>query len=121
MAWGMSGELKKTIVKELERLKSADPVSDLRAAIQKGDYRFIGLMGYMLYVPGVQQDKFYQKHKAEFGVKVITGTSDFFEIPEQEELARVGGAYAEKYNQLLLKKIAGRSFQELLRENIESK
>ena len=103
---------------------AADPTtslnaSDLQAAIKKGDYRFIGLMGYTLYVPGVQQDEFYQKHEAEFGVKVITGTSDFFEIPEQEELVRVGGAYAEKYNRFLLKKIAGRSFQELLRENIE--
>ncbi|MEP6601873.1 MAG: hypothetical protein ABJB49_08680, partial [Nitrospirota bacterium] len=74
-----------------------------------------------LYVPGVNQEEFKDKNLDQYGVKVIPGTSDFFEIPEQKELQRIGGVYAEKYNQLLLTKIGNKSHQELLREHLEGK
>ena len=120
-ALGMSEELRKAILEELHRLQSAEPQADLEAASKRGDFRFIGLMGYSLIVPGIKEKEFYDKYRSEFGVRIIPGTSDFMEIPEQLELASVGGKYAEQYNRLLLKKIAGRSFQELIRENMAGK
>jgi hypothetical protein len=120
-ALGMSEEMKKAVLEELHRLQSADPTSDVEAAFRQGDFRFVGLMGYSLEVPGVDPKEFYEKYSSEFGVKVIRGTSDFMEIPEQLELARIGGDYAQQYNQLLIKKIAGRSFQELIRDTMKNR
>ncbi|MGH7164247.1 MAG: hypothetical protein ACREIS_01835 [Nitrospiraceae bacterium] len=120
-ALGMSEEYKKAIFDELNRLEAADPAMDLETAFKQGDFGFVGLMGYAPEEPGVDQEEYYKKYHSEFGVKIITGTSDFLEIPAQGELNRIGTKYAERYNRLLLGKIAGRSFQELLRQNMEGK
>jgi hypothetical protein len=102
----MSQEERKAIREELTRLQTADPVMDLKTATEQGDYRFVGLMGYTLSVPGVDRDVFYRIYEPKFGFKVIRGTSDYFEIPEQEELTSIGTAYAERYNRLLEREIA---------------
>lgn len=105
---GMSQEEQIAIREELTRLRIADPATDLETATKHGDYRFVGLMGYALIVPGVDKDLFHKSYEHKFGSKVIKGTSDYFEIPEQEELVRIGTAYAEQYNRLLEKEIANK-------------
>ena len=104
----MSQEEQTAIREELMRLRTADPATDLETAMKHGDYRFVGLMGFALMVPGVDQDLFHKNYEPKFGFTVIKGTSDYFEIPEQEELVRIGAAYAERYNRLLEKEIANK-------------
>lgn len=108
IAFGMSQEEQMAIRQELMRLQTADPAKDLETALKQGDYRFVGLMGYALMVPGVDQDLFHKNYEHKFGFKVIKGTSDSFEIPEQEELVRIGTAYAERDNRFLEKEIANK-------------
>ncbi|TKB53571.1 MAG: hypothetical protein E8D50_07685 [Nitrospira sp.] len=108
IAEGMSQKERTAIRKELTRLRTANPAMDLETAMTHGDYRFVGLMGYSLMVPGVDQDLFRKNYEPKFGFKVIEGTSDYFEIPEQEELVRIGTTYAERYNRLLEKEIANK-------------
>jgi hypothetical protein len=108
IAFGMSQEEQMAIRQELMRLRTADPAKDLEIALKQGDYRFVGLMSYALMVPGVDQDLFHKNYEHKFGFKVIKGTSDYFEIPEQEEIVRIGTAYAERYNRFLEKEIANK-------------
>jgi len=84
----------------LQNIVSANPVTDLRAAIKQGDYRFVGILGYALDVPDVRN--FHEKYEKEYGYKVIEGTSDVIKYPKLQSIAF---KYAEKYNQQLLKEI----------------
>ena len=105
IAVGLSDEDKRVVNEELARLKSADPEVDVQVAMRKGDYRFVGLMGYALEVPGINQREFQEKYRDQYGVKTIEGTSDYLETPEIGELWLLGRRYAERYNRLLLEEI----------------
>jgi len=118
-AFAITEDEKIIVLEQLEWLMSADPVRDVNAAAERGDYHFMGLMGYSLIVPGISEEAASKEYMAGYQVKAIPGTSDYFEIPEQKELARLGGKYARRYNELLLEKIGGKSYQELLRESVE--
>ena len=86
------------ISRELKRIEFADPAADLELAMENGDCRFIGIMGYALEVPG----KYW---RSSYGVRVIEGTSDVIISPEYGRLLGIARRYAERYNQLLLEKI----------------
>ncbi len=90
--------IKQTIV-ELER---ADPARDLQAALLRGDKRFVGVMGFALEVPGVED---YYEHYKSYGVRVIEGTSDFIENDDIRRLNELAYKYALRYNRLLLETI----------------
>ncbi len=91
---------------ELRRLESADPAVDVTAAISRGDFRFLGIAGYTVTVPGVlsvtgqPSDRDNERLVARHGVRVMEGTSDDKAVLEFQ-LAAI--RYAERYNTLLLK------------------
>jgi len=75
-------------------LYKANPDDDFQAAIRNKDYRFIGIYGYSLYVPGVD----LKCISVEKDVNPIEGTSDAVLGYEHAKLIAIAGVYAEHYN-----------------------
>lgn len=88
---------------QLQSLQSADVGADVAAAVFRGDFRFVGVMGYALAVPAVPD--YHEKYAARHDVRVIENTSDAIESPEHEQLQQVARDYAERYNKLLLSRL----------------
>ena len=84
---------------ELKRLEHADPEVDFRDAIKRRDFRFLGVAGFTLTVPGVPMSDENIPLLETHGVRVIPGTSD---NPVSLTLQMVAARYAERYNKLLL-------------------
>ena len=85
------------IPESLRRMEGADPVADFKAAILKGDHRFIGVYGIGLDAPGAPRE-FTKKH----GINPIRGTSDCIIGSEMGRLQNLAQKYAETYNKMLL-------------------
>lgn len=73
---------------------SADPYSDFTNAIEREDYRFIGIYGYSLSVPGVSLNCI----NVETDVRSIEGTSDTNSSFEEAKFNALAKVYAEYYN-----------------------
>ncbi len=84
----------------VEVSENADFEGDFTKSIERGDLRFVGIMGYALVVPGVKD--YGEKYSKTNGVKIIEGTSDSY--PDSASLRRAvfWDAYASRYNALLL-------------------
>jgi hypothetical protein len=87
-----------------DSLSRLDPAVELKAAIASGDWRFLGVTGYVAVAPGVDlRDPMYPKHPE--GMRVIEGTSDTPVGEAGERFNTVAGVYAERYNRLLLQRL----------------
>jgi hypothetical protein len=77
--------------------ESANAEQDCSRAIAHRDFRFVGVAGYALDVPGVPdyQTRYWKTN----GVKVMTGTSDVGDLTFNEPARK----YARRYNARLLK------------------
>lgn len=79
-------------------LKKSDPIADEAKAFASHDYRFVGVNGYVVVVPGMEEgDPLVRKH----GKRIIEGTTD---APcDKEHSLLVGSAqkYAITYNRKL--------------------
>jgi hypothetical protein len=73
---------------------------DFKHALENRDYRFVGVMGYALEIPGVSN--YFELYSKVNGVKVIEGTSDHY--PDSLSLVQAiyFRDYAQGYNLLLL-------------------
>jgi len=87
----------------LAGLNLEHPSIDLKTNIDNGDYRCIGINGYMCWPPGVQETEFHFIQK--YGKRCLEGTSDVIENNEHMKLIRTARKYAENYNRLLLLEI----------------
>lgn len=94
-----------TVKETIRNLEHADAKKDLKKALKKGDKRFIGVMGYGLWVPGldgegsVSRSEYYRK---KYGVQAVEGTSDNMRNQDIENLNVLAEKYARQYNKLLL-------------------
>lgn len=79
---------------------------DFRRAVDSGDVRFVGVMGYALEVPGVPD--YDSKYSRLYGVKVIEGTSDMYRDSLELQRGQFYQRYAENYNRLLLRHLESR-------------
>ena len=73
---------------------SADPYDDFVNAMQSGDYRYLGIYGYSLSVPGISLDCV----SLEKDVRPIEGTSDTNSSFEEAKFNALAKVYAEYYN-----------------------
>ena len=75
---------------------------DFDQSISDGDFRFVGVFGYTVDVPGVPN--YNEKYRKTNGVKVIEGTTDSYQGIDSEEAqnATFFKEYAVNYNALLL-------------------
>ena len=82
------------IIEKMELLYKANPDDDFEEAIKNSDYRFIGIYGIKLYVPGIEITCLdYEKD-----IKPIEGTTDAVLGYEHSKLIAIARAYAEYYN-----------------------
>lgn len=89
-------------IEESKKLNNANVELDVNDHIQKNDFRFVSISGYVEKVPGVEN---YLTHYSSYGTRRILGTSDSRNSKDEESFNKAAENYAKKYNQLLLKKI----------------
>ena len=87
---------------QIKALESANPAVDVDRAILAGDWRFVGVMSDGPIVPGAPA---WVRLSPPGQVKYIPNTSDAIESEEHGRLQRVAYRYAERYNQILLRKV----------------
>jgi hypothetical protein len=87
-----------------DSLSLLDAATELKAAITKNDWRFVGVTGYVVVAPGVDfNDPLYPKNPRD--MRIIEGTSDSQVGEAGKRFNMVAAAYAERYNRLLLKRL----------------
>ena len=75
-------------------LYEANPEHDVRAAIENGDFRFMGVYDYSIVVPRIDINCLdYEKD-----INPIKGTSDAIESYEHAKLNSIARVYAGEYN-----------------------
>ena len=84
----------------IDVLENALYQNDFNESIKREDYRFIGVMGYDMIVPGVPD--YYEKYSQSCSVKIIKGTTDDYDSVSIKN-AVFFREYARNYNNLLLK------------------
>jgi hypothetical protein len=92
----------------LESIEKADPIADVKKAIEKKDFRFAAVRGYSLVVPGIETASI-----TDDKVWVIEGTSD----TGDSRLNRVAHEYAHRYNGELRSLLPNQSLQPTPRAN----
>lgn len=91
------------VLQSLGWLKNANAVNDAEHAIKRDSIYFIGVMGYAMDVPGVQE--YYSRYYNKYSVKVIDGTGDAIISTEMEELNYRAHEYALQFNAIMLYKL----------------
>jgi hypothetical protein len=86
-------------VTSVRQIEGADPQRDFKAAIARGDFRFVAVNGFVGgVVPGTDQSGTDRALIAAHGKRTIQGTSDYMDA----RLHQLAWKYAETYNGLLL-------------------
>ncbi|WP_136256605.1 hypothetical protein [Metallibacterium scheffleri] len=80
-------------------LKLKDAKNDAKKAYLRGDFRFIGINGYTLQVPGIS---YANIKNYDYGTVIVPGTSDAICDAKQKHFVENATLYAKKYNQEIL-------------------
>lgn len=92
------------VTRSLTMLQNSDPQKDFDQNIKNNDLRFVGIYGFTVIVPGV--DEYRKEYSKTYGLRMIEGTSDSITSPNVEKLNRLATDYAKKYNALLVQYVA---------------
>lgn len=92
-----------TTSKDMDWLYRANPIDDFEKAVKHNDYRFVGIYGYSITVPGIPLKCLNIKKD----VKPIEGTSDSSSSYEERKFNAIARVYADDYNFQLLKYLEG--------------
>ncbi len=85
----------------------AHPEEDARAAIKKGDLRFVAIDRYGKDTPGVNR---YPQFKRRYGTRFVKQPFRIIATPSQNFSFRIRArAYAETYNAILLRHLLTRT------------
>lgn len=80
-------------------LKLKDAKNDAKKAYLRGDFRFIGINGYTLQVPGISYTNI---NNYDYGTMIVPGTSDAICDAKQKYFIENATLYAKQYNQEIL-------------------
>lgn len=80
-------------------LKTKDAQNDAKKAYLRNDFRFIGINGYTLQVPGIS---YANIKNYDYGTIIVPGTSDAICDAKQKHFIENATLYAKKYNQEIL-------------------
>ena len=94
---------------DLPEIEHADPLEDVKEAINDNDLRFCALMGITYYFPGLNNN---YKLLKKYGYQLIEGASDVVIDEEHSRLIEIAEKYAEIYNIELLKHIKPQNSKE---------
>ena len=81
-------------------IEEFDVVKDVEASISQNDFRFCGIYGYAVDVPGVPKE--FLKGTDSSHVWMIEGTSDDIQDVRRQALCR---KYAEQYNKMVVDRL----------------
>ena len=79
-------------------LKQGDPVADEEKAFASHDYRFVGINGYVVVVPGMDEGEPLVR---KYGKRMVEGTTDAPCDKEHSALLDFAQRYAITYNKKL--------------------
>ncbi len=85
---------------KLSWVEDANPQQDAQAALQRNDFRLIGLPQRSLSIPGVTRDKM-QSYEIKCGERLIDGFSDVVRSNEHLRLMKAVHQYALQYNAVI--------------------
>ena len=88
---------------ELRHYEKLNPYNELKKAVTNNDLRFMALMGFGIYVPGVKDH--HEKYK-KYGFRIIKGAGDDISGYEHGRLIEIARYYASTYNRMLKLRIA---------------
>jgi hypothetical protein len=74
----------------------AYPERDASHAIAHGDLSLRGVLGFAIFVPGIQGD--YEVLRKKYQIEVIAGTSDTFVSGNPTSFGNQARSYASRYN-----------------------
>jgi hypothetical protein len=100
-SYAIAGEVSADPVEKLRWLESANPEIDAKKAIAGKDFRLKAIYGYVLMIPGVNQEDWIEYEKT-YGLNPIEGTSDSLINEEHARLQKLASEYASKYNKVIL-------------------
>ena len=86
------GENSRALGVTLTKVNESNPADDARQNILNGDTRYIGLMGYGVYCPGLPSDQHPNNYR------ILAGTSDVVESQYHRRLLKRALQYATEYN-----------------------
>lgn len=89
---------------ELRTIKGRDPASDEAKAFASHDYRFVGVYGYVVTVPGMDEGSPLVRR---YGKRVVEGTTDAPCDKEHLLLVESAQRYAITYNRKLASDLMG--------------
>jgi hypothetical protein len=89
---------------ELYFMQTAKPATALENAWRRGDTEFLGIAGFSLEVPGVEEH--YEVVRSH-GIRVIAGTGDTSTDEDLWKLITGARGYVEQYNRLLFQRLGG--------------
>ena len=87
-------------VQKLQWLDAADPQTDAKQALKKGDLRLLGLATRSVEIPGVVKEESL-KYEQKCGVQLIEGISNVVRSNEHLRLMQKARSYALKYNAII--------------------
>lgn len=90
--------LQPAIRQSLQQLRPNQAPQDAERAHRLHDDQFLGVNGYGVQVPGVQDETTLRRH----GVRVIEGTSDGLCDDDHDRLNKQAQQYAERYNRAMM-------------------
>ena len=90
--------IEEQIIKEMGWLYTANPNDDFQKAIERNDFRFIGIYGVTIYTPMVSINCLNR----DKDISPIIGTSDAVSGYEHAKLIAIAQAYAKDYNVRML-------------------
>jgi hypothetical protein len=93
------------LTRRADSLASLDPRGEARAAINRGDLRFVGVCGFACLPVGVPLDSLRMSPDSMAGrgdsLRIIAGTSDAVVSQDVARLNEVARRYAQPYNRVI--------------------
>jgi hypothetical protein len=94
---------------QLSYFRTSNPILEAEKTIASGKLKLLGIYGYALSIPGVDEKKEYC-YLETLSVEGIKGTTDFVRCQSQMELNLLATIYAEKFNQKIEQHLIAKRF-----------
>ncbi len=86
------------LIRQMDSLRSRDPVADAKSAVARRDFHLLALSGYALNVPGLEREWPKYPHQ----IYVFRATSDALEGEDHMRYTGIAYDYAKAYNAYVL-------------------
>ena len=85
---------------KLSWLRSADPISDAKTAIENNNKKYVAVYGFSIEIPGISEEESFEAYSNN-NYEAIEGTGDDLCSEEHAELTNMAREYASNYNKTL--------------------